>query len=71
MATPAAGSERTVYALSKTDLAKLIRVLRDSEEMQVTGKRSDRDIEMRIVRGGKVSTLIDDLLFEEVIIDEP
>ena len=60
-----------MYALSKTDLAKLIRVLRDSEEMQVTGRRSDRDIEMRIVRGGKVSTLIDDLLFEEVIIDEP
>ena len=60
-----------MYALSKTDLAKLIRVLRDSEEMRVTGKRSDRDIEMRIVRDGKVSTLIDDLLFEEVIIDEP
>lgn len=60
-----------MYALSKTDLAKLIRVLRDSEEMQVTGRRSDRDIEMRIVRDGRVSTLIDDLLFEEVIIDEP
>lgn len=60
-----------MYALSKTDLAKLIRVLRDSEEMQVTGRRSGRDIEMRIVRDGRVSTLIDDLLFEEVIIDEP
>ena len=71
MATPAAGGERTVYALSKTDLAKLIRVLRDSDEMQVTGRRSGRDIEMRIVRDGRVSTLIDDLLFEEVIIDEP
>lgn len=70
MVTPT-GSERTVYALSKTDLAKLIRVLRDSTEMHVTGRRVDRDIAMRIERDGKASKIIDDLLFEEVIIDEP
>lgn len=62
--------ERDMFAISKRDLAQLIRVMRGCKDLRVTGSKSGDDIKMRIVRISDLVTSVDEIEFQSVTVEQ-